>query len=57
MHQDYGLPPNYTIFGMVTAGLDVLDAIANSPVEMGASGERSAPVEEIVIQSIEVSEE
>lgn len=28
MHQDYPLPPNYTIFGKATAGLDVIDAIA-----------------------------
>ena len=57
MHQDGGLPPAYTIFGLVTEGLDVLDAIANSPVSIGPGGERSLPVEEIVIQSIEVSEE
>ncbi len=57
MHQDGGLPPAYTIFGLVTEGLDVLDAIANSPVSIGPGGERSLPVEEIVIQSIEISEE
>ena len=57
VHQDAGLPPAYTIFGMVTEGLDVLDAIANSPVAIGPGGERSQPVEEIVIQSIEISEE
>ena len=28
MHKDYGLPHNYTIFGKVTAGLDIVDAIA-----------------------------
>ena len=35
MHGDYSgrLPKNYTIFGQVTAGLDVLDKIANSPVK------------------------
>ena len=31
MHADYGLPPNYTIFGRLTAGTDVLDAIATAP--------------------------
>src|SRR5688500_19804296 len=30
MHADYGLPPNYTIFGRLTAGHDVVDKIANS---------------------------
>ena len=29
MHADYGLPPNYTIFGKLTAGEDVLDKIAD----------------------------
>ena len=57
MHQDGGLPPAYTIFGLVTEGLDVLDAIANSPVGLAPSGENSLPIEEIVIQSIEITEE
>ena len=56
MHQDFDLPPAYTIFGMVTAGLDILDAIANSPVEIRPGGERSLPLERIVIRSIEISE-
>ena len=30
---DVGLPPNYTIFGMLTGGGDVLDTLANSPVD------------------------
>jgi cyclophilin family peptidyl-prolyl cis-trans isomerase len=30
MHVDYGLPPNYTIFGRVTEGQDVVDAIAST---------------------------
>jgi len=28
MHRDYGLPHNYTIFGKVTDGLDIVDTIA-----------------------------
>ena len=56
MHQDFNLSPDYTIFGMVTDGLDVVDAIANSPVEPGPGGERSLPLERIVIRSIEISE-
>ena len=57
MHQDAGLPPAYTIFGMVTDGLDALDAIAGVPVGFGPGGERSAPEEEVLIQAIEISEE
>ena len=31
MHADYGLPPSYTIFGKLTAGEEVVDAIAGTP--------------------------
>src|SRR4026208_407471 len=31
MHSDYGLPPNYTIFGRVTEGQEVVYAIATTP--------------------------
>jgi cyclophilin family peptidyl-prolyl cis-trans isomerase len=55
MHQDYGLPPNYTIFGKLTSGLDVLDRIANTPVTAGRSGEKSVPTQDVLIQSITVS--
>ena len=47
MHQDYPLPPSYTIFGRVTAGLDVVDAIANIP-----TGANDRPVTAVTIKSI-----
>ena len=50
-----GLPPNYTIFGMLSDGADVLDALADSPVGSGG-GEQSRPAERLEIQSIEISE-
>ena len=31
MHADYGLPPSYTIFGKLTSGEDIVDAIASTP--------------------------
>ena len=31
MHADYALPKNYTIFGQVTKGLEVVDMIATAP--------------------------
>jgi len=31
MHQNYPLPPNYTVFGRVTQGMDVVDKIATAP--------------------------
>src|SRR5437762_3598435 len=33
MHSDYGLPPSYTIFGRVTEGQDVINAIATSKTD------------------------
>ena len=35
MHQDYPLPNNYTIFGKVISGQDVVDAIATSQTDAG----------------------
>jgi cyclophilin family peptidyl-prolyl cis-trans isomerase len=33
MHNDYGLPHSYSIFGKVTKGMDVVDAIAATPTD------------------------
>ena len=54
MHADYPLPPNYVIFGRVTAGLATVDALANLPVQMGPSGEPSDPLKKPVIRKITV---
>ena len=50
------LPKNYTIFGKVTGGLDVVDAIANTPTSVGRSGEKSTPNEPITVEKVTVSE-
>ena len=47
------LPPSYTIFGQVTSGLEVVDAIAGVPV---GGSERSSPTTPVVIQSVVVRE-
>lgn len=54
MHADYNLPPNYVIFGKVTEGLDVIDAIASAPTKPG--GEGSSPVTPVTIETVEISE-
>jgi len=54
MHADYDLPKNYVIFGKVTAGMDVVDAIATSPVEESLSGEASTPEVPVTIDSAEI---
>jgi cyclophilin family peptidyl-prolyl cis-trans isomerase len=48
------LPKNYTIFGEVTAGMDVVDAIAAVPVTTSDSGEPSKPTEAVFISNIEI---
>ena len=56
IHQDYPLPPNYTIFGRVTEGLDTLDKIANVPVRASQRGEMSVPQEDVRITSVSIEE-
>jgi cyclophilin family peptidyl-prolyl cis-trans isomerase len=50
------LPKNYTIFGRVTSGQDVVDAIANTPTAVGRSGEKSTPTEPVTLESVNISE-
>ncbi len=56
MHADYPLPKSYTIFGRVTKGLEVVDAIATDKVEMSSTGELSQPVNPTIVTSVEISE-
>jgi len=51
MHADYPLPPSYTIFGRVTEGQDVVDAIATSKRD---SNDR--PVEDIKMESVTIED-
>ena len=51
------LPKNYTIFGKLTDGVEVLDKIANTPVRPRAGGgEVSQPTEDVHIVSVTVQE-
>ena len=56
MHADYPLPKNYVIFGKVTAGLDIVDKIASSPVKANAAGEPSSPVTPVTVTSVTIQE-
>ena len=51
-----GLPPKYTIFGMLSEGEEVLDALADAEVTGRAGGERSRPAQRLEIQTIKISE-
>jgi cyclophilin family peptidyl-prolyl cis-trans isomerase len=55
VQKDYPLPPNYTIFGMLTDGFDVLDKIATTPTGPGKGGP-DTPRTPITINSITISE-
>lgn len=49
------LDGNYTVFGQVYEGFDVVDAISSVEVEENESGEPSKPVEDIIIKNVSVS--
>ena len=51
MHFDYPLPYDYTIFGKVSNGIDVVDAIANVQ-----TGDMDKPVDDVVINSVDIKE-
>jgi cyclophilin family peptidyl-prolyl cis-trans isomerase len=53
-HQDLTgrLPKNYTIFGQVTKGLDVVDAIADAP-----TGAQDRPVDPVAMTSVTVHDD
>ena len=50
MHQDYSLPNNYTIFGHVVEGQEVVDAIANV-----ATGPNDKPVGPVTMEKVTVA--
>jgi len=54
IHQDYPLPPYYTVFGRVTKGIEVVDALAATPVGPGPGGEPSRPLTPPVIRKVTV---
>lgn len=48
-HADVGLPNAYTIFGEVTSGMDIVDAIADKPI-----GPQDRPDDPVTIDSIDI---
>lgn len=48
------LDKNYTIFGEVTQGMEVVDAIAATPVQPNSRNEPSQPTEPVFIESVEI---
>lgn len=48
--------PNYSVFGKVIDGMDIVKKIAATPVGKSETGEQSKPVEEVRIESVEIGE-
>ncbi|MEK6288534.1 MAG: peptidylprolyl isomerase [Acidobacteriota bacterium] len=58
MHGDRSLSqlaPDYTIFGRVTEGMDVVDRIVTAPTTMTPRGERSRPVTPVKTNRVSVN--
>ena len=54
MLKDYPLPSSYVIFGRVTRGMEVVDALADTPTTAGADGEASKPVTPPVMRKVTI---
>jgi cyclophilin family peptidyl-prolyl cis-trans isomerase len=50
MHHDYALPPSYTIFGRVTEGQEVVNAIATTPTGPGDRPVQDVKMEKVTIE-------
>ena len=50
MHVDYPLPPSYTIFGRVTEGQDVVDAIAGTATDANDRPKSQVTMEKVTIE-------
>lgn len=50
------LDGNYTAFGRIVRGMDVLKAIAETPVGQAPWGERSRPLEDVrIVTAVEIN--
>ena len=54
MHQDYPLPPAYVIFARVTKGIEVVDAIAETPTTRGPDGGMSQPLTPLRMKKVTI---
>ena len=48
------LDRQYTAFGQLVAGDDVLEKIANVPTKSGGGGEKSTPIDRIELKSVKI---
>jgi cyclophilin family peptidyl-prolyl cis-trans isomerase len=50
------LGKNYTIFGKVSEGMDVVDDLGKTPTKAGNSGEKSTPIDPVTIEKVTITE-
>src|SRR5699024_4290438 len=50
------LPKNYTIFGKVTEGMDVVKSISDVNVSPSPMGENSSPAEPVMLNQVDIHE-
>ena len=54
IHQDHPMAPNYTIFGQVKQGMEVVDTLAELPTQRGGDGGMSQPIKPPVISRVTI---
>ena len=54
LEDNTSLPKNYTIFGRVTEGMDVVDAIGRVPLKGGMGPDASKPVTPVVMKEVRI---
>jgi len=54
MHTDHPLPPQYVIFGNVIRGMEVVDALAETPTRRGRDGGMSEPLTPPVMKKVTI---
>jgi cyclophilin family peptidyl-prolyl cis-trans isomerase len=50
------LGKNYTVFGKVVEGMDVVDALDKTPVQTSRSGEKSSPINPVTLNKVTITE-
>ncbi len=59
-YKNYGgylsLYEQYTVFGQVFEGMEVVDAIAKTPTQTTSDGQEDKPVKDVVIETIQITE-
>ncbi|WP_052339306.1 peptidylprolyl isomerase [Gorillibacterium massiliense] len=48
--------PNYTIFGKISSGMDIVQKVADTPVKASERGELSVPTQDVLIRDITIVE-